>query len=288
MKISVFYDHIKQAQMQSGGEISDYLDMLLAAGVNGIDIHLTDLLADEAFLLPELQKRNMQVSCIYETYDLGVETNDTHPEECALVDTAARLGVPTVLVIPGFFTEEEAAFIDSKDRELFAGSSMPEYIVAFSELPKVQCMAKRLTKLCAYAEAKKVLVTLEDYDNILSPTRESKMLMWFVNRVPGLMATFDTGNFITCKENSGELISKFGTRTIGHMHIKDRGVRKNGFASCIVGEGYLPIEQIVHRMVKSRYDGFYTIEHFDLENQKEGMVLSAMNLRKMLLGKGKK
>lgn len=44
---------------------------------------------------------------------------------------------------------------------------------------------------------------------------------------------------------------------IKHVHIKDR-VRGNGL--CLIGEGDIPLERIIHRLVSDGYEGYFSIE----------------------------
>ena len=62
---------------------------------------------------------------------------------------------------------------------------------------------------------------MEDLDRPDSPYNSVNGLKMFLDRVPGLMCCFDTGNFIMRREDEAEAFRQFRGR-IGALHLKDR------------------------------------------------------------------
>ncbi len=66
MKISVFYDHIREAAEQSGQPMDEvFLKKVASFGIKGIEIEDKALMEEEEKIFKLLQDHNMEVSCIY-------------------------------------------------------------------------------------------------------------------------------------------------------------------------------------------------------------------------------
>ena len=75
IRLSVFFDHILQAEEQTGKHIPELLAEVKKAGISAVEINCTYLLEHPA-TLEMLETAGLQVSCIYEFYALerGRET----------------------------------------------------------------------------------------------------------------------------------------------------------------------------------------------------------------------
>lgn len=71
MKISVFYDHITQAEKQTNRSLDDLLGEIKEEGIDGVEINYSQLACDKSNILSALGKAGLQISCIYEFYDWG-------------------------------------------------------------------------------------------------------------------------------------------------------------------------------------------------------------------------
>lgn len=65
-----------------------------------------------------------------------------------------------------------------------------------SENEKALKMANGLKGITAMAKEQDILTVIEDFDNIDSPIACVNGMKWFLEQVPDLRVTFDTGNFI--------------------------------------------------------------------------------------------
>ena len=269
MKLSVFFDHILQAQEQSGESLMTLLADVKKSGIDAVEIRLTYLLEHEE-TTELLKKAGLVISCIYEFYEMDSRDEKTLIEKH--VKTAARFHAGRILVVPGFFTEKEA-------EEMMTRLSDYEQVSAYMEnKPKALGMAKGLQEAVSLGEKEGVIVTVEDFDDGKSPLFCINGIRWFMERIPGLRYTFDMGNFIYSKEQAADALAAMQGR-VAHVHCKDRGEH---FSSVAAGDGTIPIAELVGMLRESGYDDYLAIEHFDAPNQAEKIKRSAEFLKKQL------
>ena len=289
MRISVFYEHIKKACEQTKKPIREVLAYVKACGIDGVEMDYDELVHDETNhdsqdILKNLQDAGLVISSIYCFCHL-----DTDPKERKCIDAidlAAKNGCSRVLLVPGFFNETGAAEIgacanDWEQTDTFMKSNQT-----------VQNITKGLRRAVAYAKDKKVIVTLEDFDSVLSPCSRMNELRWFMENVPGIGWTLDAGNFAYSSENILEAYERLHTYT-AHVHCKDRGTENptsNGIAgmynkglrSVSAGDGYIPLDTILSYLKRDGYDGWLAVEQFGLENQYDGIARSAAYLKSLI------
>ncbi|WNS42367.1 sugar phosphate isomerase/epimerase family protein [Paenibacillus sp. MMS20-IR301] len=269
MKLSVFYNHIVKASEQSGLPLEAVLDKVHACGIEAVELDLQEALAGAEALKQRLDSAGIAVASMYAFCDFG---NDPAPEPgYRFIDTAAYFGAGKVLVIPGFLAE--AASLEDRNQAL-------------------KGMASALTAVCGYAEHKGIRVTMEDFDDIRAPFSSAGELLWFLEQVPKLSITFDTGNFIYRGEDELEAFAKLKHRII-HVHCKDRLLEDSGGELKLstagiplypspVGAGCIRIAEILHLLKAEGYDDTLAIEHFDATDQLAYMEQSAAWLRARL------
>lgn len=115
-------------------------------------------------------------------------------------------------------------------------------------------------------------------------------LLWFMENVPGLKFTLDTGNFAYSDEDAVQAYEVLKDYIV-HVHCKDRNVdpaltgehRYNrGLLAAAVGSGYLPMKEILDRLKESGYEDYLAIEHFNAADQVAFMEQSAAFLQQYL------
>ena len=286
MKLSVFYDHIKEAEKQSNLAFAEILKEVRKAGITGIEINFSCLKENKEKILEELKTAGLCISSIYELYNWGNKPDLSYAKEH--VDLAVEVGAEKILVVPGFVSKSE-------ERQLTRYKDDPLKLFAYMEHNvKIRRMKENLNELVSYAkkqstEEQPLFVTLEDFDYKLAPYRRAEELKYFMEQVPGLRYTFDSGNFAYSDEDAQkayELLKPY----IVHVHCKDREREKKikylathvnkGLASVAVGSGYMPVEKVVYDLLRSGYDGYFAIEHFGAKNQMETIKASAEKLKK--------
>lgn len=262
MRISVFYDHILQASEQSGKSLGELLSGVRTAGIEAVEINLEYLL-EHGETLELLKQAGLGISCIYEFYEM--DCKDESKKIRKHIETASRFHSDRILVVPGFFSQEEAeemrALVQSYEK-------LSDF---FNHNVKAQRMAEGLRDCVRTGSEADITVTVEDFDDIKSPLSCMNGVLWFLENVPGLRYTLDMGNFIYHGEDVLEAWELLKDK-VSHVHCKDRG---EGFSSVTVGDGSIPIALLVERLKERGYDGYLAIEHFDAPMQEQCMKCSA-------------
>lgn len=268
MQLSVFYNHILTAAGQSGLPVEEVLQRVRGFGIGAVELDLEEALsAGKEVIKQQLEEAELSVASMYAFFDFGKDPKPGPGFE--FIDTAAALGAAKVLIIPGFI--EESAGLEVRNKAL-------------------QNMAAALREICDYAESKRILVTMEDFDNLRAPFSGADELLWFLEQVPKLGITFDTGNFRYRGEDELEAYAKLHERII-HVHCKDRSLsEENGGIPLTAmdgtrlypspaGYGCIPLEKILISLKQDGYQGSLAIEHFDAADQLAYMEKSAEWLR---------
>lgn len=273
MKISVFYDHILQAEEQSGRPPSEILKTVKQAGIGAVEIRLAYLAEhEEAYEL--LRQSGLGISCIYEFY--AMDRCDEREHVRKHIETAAAVGAKKILIVPGFLPEAEA-------EEMQRYMKRPEQLASFMDKNvSVQNMIGGLAYAVDIGTREGVAVTVEDFDGRTSPLSGMYGVLYILEHVPGLRFTLDTGNFAYSGEDvlaAWELLWD----KIAHVHCKDRSAgisADKGMLSAAAGDGYIPIAVLVRKLKEIGYDDFFAIEHFDVPEQQNCMLRSAAFLKK--------
>ncbi|MDE7223373.1 MAG: sugar phosphate isomerase/epimerase [Acetatifactor sp.] len=289
MQISVFYDHITQARQQTGGSLSQLLEMCRSWGIEGLEINYTQLQKGGLQLRQEFRKAGLSVSCIYEFYDFTHSGDIKQAKK--QVDLAVKVGAGKVLIVPGFLEEQEAGELEEcccgREQDGSRPGLKPErsYASRYETVARYMgshastCRVRdALRELVEYGEKKGVKITLEDFDGYTSPCARMLPLKWLMEQVPGLGFTLDMGNFAYSGEDvtvAYDLLQDY----IVHVHCKDRGIEDKGLACVPVGCGYLPVRELAAKLKAQGYDGYLAIEHFDAPDQVEYMRRSAEYLK---------
>lgn len=267
MKLSVFYDHILQAKKQTGKPMPLLLAEVRAAGIDAVEVNMSYLCEHEE-VYGMLKDAGLTVSCVYEFYEM--EKKDETKRAKLHMETAQKAGAEKILVVPGFVSKEESV-------EMAACFPDPDRTKAYFEKnDKILRMAEGLSAMVERGAEENIAVTVEDFDDVCSPLSGMNGLRWFLDRIPGLGVTFDTGNFIIQKEEIREAFALLKDRIL-HVHCKDRGSK-----SLAVGTGTIPIPGMIARLKQIHYDGYLAIEHFDAEDQENCIKNSAENLKRIL------
>ena len=118
-----------------------------------------------------------------------------------------------------------------------------------------------------------VSLTMEDYDEALSPIATAAGVRRFLDACPQLSSTFDTGNFLFAGEQVLDAYHLLRDR-VDHVHLKDRATApdyghlvKNALdgsplSPAPVGSGILPLEELMAQLKADGYDGVYTLEFY--------------------------
>ncbi|MBE5864166.1 MAG: hypothetical protein E7295_15185 [Lachnospiraceae bacterium] len=295
IKLSIFYEHLREAMEQTGKSFEELLAEAKKAGISGVEMEFSTLVKK-----PELQRiiRNagMEISNLYQFFDFGNHYAAGMHTGRKMIDTAKAMGISRVMIIPGFLAPEQA-------KELTKASSSFEETAAYMEgISEILAMRDAIAELTEYATERGIMVSMEDFDAFDSPIARMNPIKWFLTQVPGLKHTLDMGNYAFSNESATEAYELFKDQ-IGHVHCKDRGEEKEedpeiwkglgvpfgeelthrrGLKPVPVGDGYMPIAELVKKLKDQGYQGYMAIEHFGAPDQLGFMLKSAEFMRELL------
>ncbi len=295
IKLSIFYEHLREAAEQTGKSLEELLAEAKKAGISGVEMEFTTLVQK-----PELNRiiknAGMEISNLYQFFDFGNKYAAGMHTGRKMIDTAKAMGIKRVMIIPGFLDEEQA-------RELTkASASFEETARCMEGIAEILAMRDAIAELTEYAAERGIMVSMEDFDSFTSPIARMNPIKWFLSQVPGLKHTLDMGNYAFSNENADQAYELFKDQ-IGHVHCKDRGEEKEedpeiweglgmpygeellhrkGMKPVPVGDGYLPIAELVGKLKDQGYQGYMAIEHFGAPDQLGFMLKSARFLKSLL------
>lgn len=263
MKISVFLEHLYEAEKQSGQPLPQLLRTARSFGIRGAEVDY-DRLCEHPRLPWLLRENGIEPSCVYAFFDFGHSDGRERGE--AVLNALRENGISLLMAIPGFFAPND-------DRE--------------------HCLSRMIEgmgRLTERAEACGIAVCLEDFDDRNAPFSTIGGLSLFLEQLPKLGCAFDTGNFRYSGEDELVAFERLKNRIV-HLHCKDRRfsplrpneeeketVDHEKMYPAAVGEGELKIEQIVGKLLSDGYRGWFAIEHFGSEDQLSDIRRSAENL----------
>ena len=162
MKISVFYDHIREAAEQSGQSMDEVFQKAASFGIKGIEIEDKVLMEEEEKIFKLLQDHDMEVSCIYGFFDYS-HGNDLQ-RGFDLIDFADDHSIKKIMIIPGFLTDKEWKIVFLRNR----------------------CVKKMITSLnilSKYAKDNGIQMVLEDFDDAPAYYKDAAGLKFFLAHV---------------------------------------------------------------------------------------------------------
>lgn len=185
-----------------------------------------------------------------------------------MIDLAVKVKAQNVLFVPGFITEEDIAREKQIKQNMWTG----------------------LKRAVQYGKKQGVAVSIEDFDGLTAPYCRVSGVAEFLENVPGLKLSFDTGNFVMFHDDELKAFEIFKEK-ICTVHLKDRcyerevtyvenslcGKDKSGdkyiieypvvvcadgerVCSVPVGDGFIHIKEIMSRLKKLGYDGGFIAE----------------------------
>lgn len=259
MKYSVFHHHIGEAARETGRTMDDMLAEVRSWGIRYVELDRDTVGADDGAIRAlgaQLTRCGLAPSSIYGFYSWQDEGN-VPAEDDLLLRQAEMLACPRVMIIPGFYT-------DVTDKEKCRAEKAR--------------MISGMQQLAAMAAARGLTPTIECFDDVRSPIATIAGMAEFLDAVPELMVTLETGNFLFSGDDILEAQQRFAGR-IAHVHLKDRflprlspEVAPRGEKTiaatgevmypCAVGSGHIPMQAVLAGLKQADYDGVLTIEHF--------------------------
>lgn len=268
MKLATFYDHVKDIAHQEKISLTEALQRVRSLGLTHVEVSQNSLLGREDELGHELAYVEMGISSIPAYFDFGRDTDVDKQSEPTL-EAARYLGADKLLVIPGFFHEEDTPQERARQMESMA-----------------DCINRLAEKAAGYG----VTLVMEEYDSPLAGFSTTEGVRFFLNRCSGLSCCFDTGNFRFAAEDEADAYAALKGR-IAHVHLKDRAltpdwgqhkaVAADGQAlyPAPVGRGIIKIRETLALLGQDGYEGICTIEHYGAANMWDALQASVSWLR---------
>ena len=267
-KITVFYDHIRQAALQENLPFEEICQKLTAAGISGIETDYLDIAGDDGEEFAEkLATLGLPISSVY--CHFGWEKSSPDQNYIIVLKRLKQLGIHNLLAIPGFLRD---------------GQSVDE---------SIEEMLPFMKKLCEAAPDYDVNIVMEDYDGALASFGTSDALKQYFDAIPSLGCAFDTGNFMFFGENAADALKVLINR-VTYVHCKDRSATpvegETPLKSMVgvdmysspVGKGVIPMKEILTDILATGYQGPLAIEHFGSISQLSYMLESADFLKSLI------
>lgn len=260
MKIGIFLDHLRDASSQTGMPLGNVALEAARMGIEFVHVNGEFWMENEARVDELLEKSGLYVGSSDNIFRFTQHQELDKAEK--LIRFLSRKGVEQLLLIPGFVHEAQSR-----------QSAMDE-------------AAKCMKELMYLARSMHVKCSLEDYDNATAPFGTWQELKWYVEQIPELGISFDTGNFAYFGQDALEAYEQLKPY-ICHVHLKDRKYtgRSNEkplkaldgqlLYPSAVGSGEMPIREILTDLKQSGYQGGILIEHFGSADMMADMSASA-------------
>lgn len=246
-RISIFSDHVEDIARQQGLSFAEAAKRVKELGYSGIDVRVT--LGEEK--LHTLDSLGFRHACAIA--DMNFVKGD-QAEECRKALDFMHLNhYPRLLLVLGLLPDKTSP-------------ELTERVYA------------RTRAFVAQAQREGLDVMVEDYDHPRSPSFDTQALDRLFAAVPDLNHVFDTGNYLFCGEEVTTALAHFRNR-IHHVHLKDRKAVRNG-ESVAIGTGVMPLNEVVTGLLKTGYDGWFTVEHFGAKDMLGSATTSIENIRK--------
>lgn len=160
-----------------------------------------------------------------------------------------------------------SALLETSSAVKICGDMQIPYIRVFgnqvaageSEEAACQRVASGICRVCDLAADFGVSVLLEVHGDYNTESRLKRIEELVSRQNFGLI--WDIAHTaVTFKNQSERFIDRFFP-LIRHLHIKDAVFKESGQSQlCLTGEGEIPIAEIIRRLEKEKYNGFYSFE----------------------------
>lgn len=267
MKISAFYENIAEGATKDGLDMKMALAQLKRDGMEKVYFSYDTLKNDrDGKIRKMLQELGLEVEGLYGFFRFDTDPMDDSYQ--GMIDMAVEVKAGNVLFVPGFITKDDK----------------PE------EKKLLENMWTGLKKAVQYGKKQGIAVSIEDFDSLDAPYCSVDGVTRFLENVPGLQFSFDTGNFVMYHEDEEEAFELFKDK-ICTVHLKDRGREKeHPFVICAdgeklctvpVGEGFIHIKDILSKLKQLGYDGGLIAEMYghSAENMYDGIRKSVKWVR---------
>lgn len=249
MKIAAFYENIAEGAKYERISTKEAVRKLISDGLDLLYISSMTLEHNGKEVEEVLSETGIGVEGIHGFCDLGHYPQNHSYEEMIL--NAARLHAGNVLIVPGMIE-------DGEDWEAITAN-----------------MIAGMKNAVKFGAQYGIAVSMEDFDGLKVPYCTIEGLAKFMDSVPGLLCSFDTGNFIMYGQDEMSALQLFQDK-LCTIHLKDRKkeaeysddhykVCNDGSKvyAAAVGSGYMKIREILEQLIRRGYSGNGIVELYD-------------------------
>lgn len=287
LKIGTFFHHIRMASAERKESLDETLEWLRGLGYEAAELDADDL--DGAELLKD---HDIAVSSIYRQYRWREGIDEDGMMEH--IELAKKLGTDRIMAIPGLFSEKACKCLDGKILGAKGAIGDMAQLMCRDDILSVELshMIQGMKRLSELAKENGLTLTIEDYDDAMSPIATIGGMKIFLDAIPDLKVAFDTGNFAFSGDDVLDAKREFIGRT-RHVHLKDRLWTRTGTGDpkecpdgtllwpCAVGDGDLPIKEILQELKAVGYNGYAMAEFFGAASYSELIEKSIENLKSL-------
>lgn len=245
-RISIFYDHIAEIARQEKIETREAAQRIRQLGYEGVDVRVT-MSDEELAMLDELGFKHASAIA-----DIDFNKADLKEVTRRVLDFMHHHDYTRLLLVPSLLPQD----------------ATPEH---------AEAVCGRIAAFAKKAHSEGIVAMVEDFDNPRSPCYNTAALDHLMAAAPSLNHVFDTGNYPYCGEDVMVALRHFRER-VQHVHLKDRKAQRDS-ASLPIGTGIVPLKEFVAELLRSGYDGWFTVEHFGARNMLEYATRSIANVK---------
>ena len=270
MKIAAFYENIAEGAKYAGISTVEAVNRLMKEGMELLYIGGFTLRESWSEVENVLNETKILVEGIHDWIDLA--HNPENPLLEQTIQNAAKLHSNNVLIVPGLLQQGDN----------------PEIIT-----DNIKIGMKRAVNIGLQLG---IPVSMENLDNVHSVFNSINGLKQFMDAIPELKCSFDTGNFVIHHEDELAGFELFRDR-LCTIHVKDRTLSpkyddvppkicadgSNTYVASI-GTGYIKIREILSELIAQEYAGNLIVEAYEYSpsHTLEGIVESIRWLQKEL------
>ena len=245
-RISIFFDHVAEIAKQENISIKEAAQKVRKLGYEGIDVRVNM----SEWQLNLLDSLGFQHACAIA--DINLIEGEQPEVARKVLDFMHHHQYSRLLLLPGMLPRDaDNQYIDAA--------------------------CTRIAAFVKAAQREGIDVMVEDFDNPRAICYNTPILDHLFAASPQLNHVFDSGNYLFCGEDVMVALHHFRER-IHHVHLKDRKAMRDS-ASLVIGTGIMPLKDVISELLKSGYDGWFTVEHFGAPNMLKYATQSIANVK---------
>jgi len=262
MKVTVTIYSFSKLFSRKVVKVKDFVDFCYKLGTDAVDLGYYWESRDEMSEVKRILKEyGMPVACYITSNDFAKLSKAERDSEVEKVKKAV----------------DDAVFMESTKLRIFAGDYKPGLSYETAKPLVVEC----LRKVVEYAESNGVILVLENHGRLFGKIYQIRELLEEISS-PYLKLNFDIGNWMIVGDNPVKAAEELYD-SIGHVHVKDWRIVGGGYRGTTIGEGIVPLKEVLQVLKDRKYDKYLCIEYEGEEDPRLGIRKSFNNLKNILL-----